>query len=75
MNSLTKSRRKKINFIRKKLKSKIPSFGCWQQIQSIEISKILSNGSYDWVTLDLETFELSTPLFSCWFIYIFFIVF
>lgn len=54
MNSLTNSRRKKINFIRKNLKSKIPAFGSWQQIQSIEISKILSNGSYDWVALDLE---------------------
>jgi 2-dehydro-3-deoxyglucarate aldolase len=54
MNSLTKLRKKKINSIRKKLKSKIPSFGTWQQIQSIEISKILSNGNYDWIALDLE---------------------
>lgn len=54
MNSLTKLRKKKINLIRKKLKSKIPSFGTWQQIQSIEISKILSKGDYDWIALDLE---------------------
>lgn len=54
MNPLTKLRKKKINSIRKKIKSNIPSFGTWQQIQSIEISKILSNGDYDWITLDLE---------------------
>lgn len=54
MNSLTKLRKKKVDFIRKKLSLNIPSFGTWQQIQSLEISKILSKGDYDWIALDLE---------------------
>ena len=54
MSTHTEIRRKKINFIRKKLLIKKPSIGTWQQIQSIEISKILANSDYDWIALDLE---------------------
>ena len=40
MKSLTKLRREKIQQVRKKLKNRKVSIGTWQQIQSIEISKI-----------------------------------
>ena len=54
MKSLTKLRREKIQQVRKKLKNRKVSIGTWQQIQSIEISKILSHSKYDWIALDLE---------------------
>ena len=53
-NSSTYLRKKKIGLIRKKIRYKIPSFGTWQQIQSIEITKILSKSNYDWIAIDLE---------------------
>ena len=45
---------RKIDKIRKKLKSKNKTFGTWMQIPNSEIAEILSNCGFDWITVDME---------------------
>ena len=54
MPSNSKKRIKLLSKIRKKLLMKQISLGTWQQMQSIEISKLLALSNYDWIALDLE---------------------
>ena len=54
MPSNSQTRSHLLNKIRKKLSNTQASLGTWQQIQSIEISKLLAIAGYDWITIDLE---------------------
>tara|TARA_A100001011_G_scaffold388785_1_gene469102 strand:- start:4213 stop:4974 length:762 start_codon:yes stop_codon:yes gene_type:complete len=45
---------KKINSLKKKFTVGKYSIGTWQQLNDSNVSEILANSGYDWVTLDLE---------------------
>lgn len=56
----------KLQSLRRKLKTDQISVGGWQQLNSPQISEILSMGDYDWIVLDWEHGRFNeTDLLSC----------
>jgi len=50
----------KIQLIRSKLKSGIPSIGSWMQLPCSSVAEIMGQSGYDWVAVDMEHGSIST---------------
>ena len=53
------NKKKKIDLIRKKLKSSTLSLGSWMQIPSSSIAEIIGDIGFDWVAIDMEHGSIS----------------
>ncbi len=56
------NRLKKINNIRKKLRSQNPSIGSWIQLPNASVAEIMGQSGFDWVAIDMEHGSVGTNL-------------
>ena len=56
------NRLKKINNIRKKLRSQNPSIGSWIQLPHASVAEIMGQSGFDWVAIDIEHGSVSANL-------------